>query len=832
MRHRVEPILPNRPVLRTLISVAATLLTLWLHVNDTDFVHVEGVQQATGLELLFLGAVALAVVAGLLLPKPKVSKEFDNRPPTTSQRGDQLPYVIGRRSVNPAVLWVGRRTSREERVGGGKKKGGGGGGSAKQTIYYEDGVHAFLGPGSGIFAIYQGATVIFQGPISADSTPSGSVLTDIEGNSFAVYWGEVNQPVNTSLAQEDALGVASGWPFYFYIHWLQRRLGSSATWGQISYDIECRCVGTSLPDSDCTIPDSVPGAEDGGQNGAHIIYQLFSGFPPHGVAMPTDHIDFGSLKALGILIEQEQFGQNILVVDDATCDQTTADLLNDLSVLMPEHKGRLVFMPIRPGLPVHVINPNVIVSPLPSLSIIHGEQQPDSVLFLFPDVKHQHRDTDIPTDDDSSSTMRGRKSVTEQRIPTVTNQRVATVVADRRKQILLSDGNQVGITVGMTARRLVAGHVITIPEIGEVRVTGNEIVPGSGKTALTASINSHALEPSAWDPVTPPLPPPNAFGSPDDSVVVFEAPRRYASRELALAVIRGRDDGSASNATVWVSLTGSNYVAVGNQNPSAASGRLGSDLMALPQRRIVEEGPIVALSTAAANKVLDLSTDEESWRNGRQLCIIGDEIMYLRRITALGGGNYQLEGLIRGRLHTQARDHVEVSETRVYIIPANDIVLQQDSTWGVGATLHVKCVPAGVSIDAVDAVILPLTGKAIGPPPVDNLHWTPAFDGFGIDLDFTWDYSANPGLGMGAGELPAGAVMAAPVVEGQFKVEVLSVADNVKRTVFVSTPSWTYTSTDRLADIGNDFADFKLRISNVAGTIGGYTRTYEVDKET
>lgn len=820
--------------------ISAVFLTAMLLPTN----EMEGVQQAGAFVWLALGGIALAVVGGLLIPKPKGQARFDDRPPQLVTRGQAMPYVIGRRTVSMYPVWLGRRIFREEKVSTGGKKGGGlfGGGSSKQTVVYEDGVHILtLGPASILHSILRGSEeVIFQGPISADNTPSGTQLQDLEGNSFRIYWGERNQPVNTDLGQEDALGIASRWPDIAYIQWEQRKLGSSAVWEQLNYDIETSCVGKlPLADSDCMIPPLVaasgtgseydPGSQDGGVNGAHMLYQLLTASSPHGSRLPVGYINWRSLKNLGSLAQNERLAQNVLIIDDALLRDVVAEILIDMGVFLVEEQGLLNFVPLREDDEVLEIDNNVIVSPQPTFSIDHGNLGNDRIIWLFPDVLQAFTETDITTDDDATASATLRNNSRTVRISTVTHENHASRVADRRKQLLLADANEVRLDVNRTMRRLMPGHVTTLPNIGQVRVKSVEKDLQAFKTQVTAAVDQYSLVDSAWDPSLPTAPPPPSQGGPDTVVRVLEAGRRFAGSQLAVVVLRGREAGDATQAVVYGSLNGISYTELGTEPSVAAYGKLASDFFVRPVgfrhfKRFEDSGPLLSLSSGNAARLVDLTGLDEDWRQTRQALLIGDEIMSVRRFLANGDGTYTPEGLIREQMFTQHGQYDSTNEPEVMVFEPELFTLFTHSSWSVGSTVYIKVVPKGQSIDSIQPVTIELTGKALGALPIENLQ--PRSYTGGDDIDFSWSYRLNKGSGAAAGELKAGtAVPLDPGDEGDFVVEALDTAFNVKRTEIVDDPSWTYTDSDKFLD-GIRNGDFYLRVTARSGGIGGYPRTY------
>ena len=192
-------------------------------------------------------SIGLSILAGLLLKPKNKSPIQDDKPTTLTTRGSYMPWFIGIRQVGPIFAWAGDREKRKEKASGGGK----GGGSPKQDVWYEAGWHQIgVGPIDALHHIVEGGKVIFSGPITRASHPSGSTVQIDEAQSFTVYWGEIDQPVNTFLGSASRVGVSSRWPFCAYIVWNKKRLGSSPQWQIIDYVVERRPSGAFLSQSD------------------------------------------------------------------------------------------------------------------------------------------------------------------------------------------------------------------------------------------------------------------------------------------------------------------------------------------------------------------------------------------------------------------------------------------------------------------------------------------------------------------------------------------------------------------------------------------------------
>lgn len=201
--------------------------------------------------ILLTVAIGAAILAAKLAPKPG-SPVVQDESPTQSERGAFTKLLIGRREVNPVHAWRGDRVIKKEDIGGGK---GGGKGPGKAKVFYEAGLHWLpVGPGWALHKIRQNGKVIFSGPITRTSHPSGSLVDIGKEGSFYIWWGEEDQDVDPFLSDPlrnppfsiDGSTIKSRYPYCPKIVWREKRLGLQATWPILKYEWESRVQDTDL----------------------------------------------------------------------------------------------------------------------------------------------------------------------------------------------------------------------------------------------------------------------------------------------------------------------------------------------------------------------------------------------------------------------------------------------------------------------------------------------------------------------------------------------------------------------------------------------------------
>jgi len=187
-------------------------------------------------------AVGLAALAGYLLQKKQKSLTQADAPTTIATRGTPIPVLLGLRRIGPVFGWAGDRVIRQEKVSG--AKGGLFGPTPKQDVYYEAGWHQLcVGPAWALHLIRQHGKVIWKGPITRDTHPSGSLIDVGTEGKFRIFWGERTQALNTflgSASRNPVVGITSRWPYLCSVMWEEKRLGNSPSWPLLTYDLEVK----------------------------------------------------------------------------------------------------------------------------------------------------------------------------------------------------------------------------------------------------------------------------------------------------------------------------------------------------------------------------------------------------------------------------------------------------------------------------------------------------------------------------------------------------------------------------------------------------------------
>lgn len=202
---------------------------------------------AYGLEIgAYLTIASLLLTAYTLLSqkKPKVAS-LDDALQTTATQGAFLPLVIGRWRGGPVVAFVEDTSTfaLAATQGGQTGLGKGGGGAPQPDNYTERALHLLaVGPGSELRTIYQNGKVIWSGPISPASHPSGTAIVtpDNEGT-FSVFWGFRDDPVIPGMGSSPNHGIATNYALALKVLWDSKNLGQSRQWPRLEYEFSCPC---------------------------------------------------------------------------------------------------------------------------------------------------------------------------------------------------------------------------------------------------------------------------------------------------------------------------------------------------------------------------------------------------------------------------------------------------------------------------------------------------------------------------------------------------------------------------------------------------------------
>lgn len=620
--------------------MGATMLAEMIQPQTADITI--GIAIITALSLLFLSRFLLQGIDS--------NQQFqeDDTPTTIASRGTYTNLVMGTKRIGPTFGWAGNRFTKEEVIGsaGGGKGGGGGGGNITQTVYYEDGWHILsVGPASRITSIYENGKNILSNPISKATHPSGTSV-ETEVGSFLIYWGEIDQPINSSLASSLG-GINSAWPYICYVYWSEKRLGTGPTWPVLEYDLTCLTCAENADIVGSFEP--IISSNDGGigyvhgLNPAAITYQILTAPFPHGCGLDPDLLDFTSLESTGLLFQTESLAMNLDCREgNNLATRKLQAMMLDAGFLLYDHpEGRLVHAPIRdPGSPLPIVDQDFQTQPEVEVEVVPFDDvdQVDRVIFTYKEKNFNYRDNTIEFGDDAIAEANGRYRTATIRIETVTDNITARKIANRRAPEAIGDLANIKYDVTRGASLLMPGQVFQDEEGRVVRVLATKRRLDSPSAQLDTAIDVYGL-PELSDADDPDVPNPQIPAARDKNFTFIEMPASIGGTDsIAIGVLRVRANASQAGAFVWASIDDeASFFSLGAQNAAAAGFVLTEAISASDGPDIITEGPKATSLGPDTGEVINLAAQTAEWQNGRQVCVIEDtngdvEAFFLKEI--------------------------------------------------------------------------------------------------------------------------------------------------------------------------------------------------------
>ena len=772
-----------------------------------------------GLEMaawLIIG-IGLAYLASRLLASKQENPTQDQKPSTTSERGTFIPWILGRRRVGPVIGWVGDRSITKEDpegAGGGKKDN-----TPKIDIYHEGGWHILNSiPTYELTRIYQSGKIIFEGPINSSSHPSGSLIDLGTEGKFYIYWGDHGAGVKNSYLN-GFVGVNSSWPNICFLVWNKKRLGPSAFWPQLEYEIYSKPINTVLSQTPATL--------DGGLNPAHCIAEALFAEWPNGLELDQDDWDLNSLEYVGEEAVEDITPASFMAADGEEVSGVLGGFLQDYGYMLPisQTDGKLKFVPIREPSGIIKEIKEEMLTEVPEIVTNHGERPIDQMIFVFPDRAHRFRDMTISIAADGQAEYLSHARAKRVGLRTVVDFDSAAVLAERRGQEERAGGATIKIKANHAARTLEPGEPLLCYGIDEIlRITSVKVAPKSGKVEINCITDFYAAKKS--DFIT------NEGGG----ELIFQAPAEDLAKgfveipEFFLGgvkiiygmILKIRAHNQITGSGIWLKLASdSDYTYIGFTSVLITGGLLLEELPINGPYHVIQ-GPLIDDKGPDIATIIDQT--ETNFRLGRQLMVIDQEIMFLDEITAVGG-DFRLDGILRGRYGTKQQTHAV--GTPVFIFSYDVIRAFTDSLFSVGASLDIILQPSSgagaVDFSTLTKINHSMIGKGIIPLRVPNLrvvaprHMVEAYM-TGEDITFRWSYMSSLSPGTGAGSQGYGNPVGRADIDGQFLLEIRNITDTVTlRQISTTDLEYIYSNTNLIADFGSEPSSFPVRISAIRG---------------
>jgi hypothetical protein len=558
---------------------------------------------------------------------------------------------------------------------------------------------------------------------------------------------------------------------------------------------------------------------------------LFDPFP-HGLGLDSDLFDIDSLNAVSLELEDEGLTFSLLAKDGEEALALLGGFMQDAGVMLFRHPttGVYTFETARQGTAT-AIPDDMVTDGAANAEITVQHQDPGAsrLIFVFPDVARAFRETTIAIDADGLAGRLSHHRARRVPLACVVDEDSAKVVSERRSQEEFAGAGGLTLRLNREARGAIRPNsLIELSAIDAAAANAIEV---------RAVADYYGSEPSTF---TAPSGGGTTNGSAeveaDDQATFIEVPQHLLAPgdPVTVAVLRVRAHDQVAYAIVHVSDDATTYHQLGSDYGVHTGGAL-LEAIAADDPFVIETGPTLTIAgppdTDAAD---DFSADTASWRAGRQLAVIGNEIFFVRELVAVSGTTYRLDGLIRARYDTHRATHA--IGAKVYVFGFDQVEFFTDPAIVPGASLSVKAQPIArspLSLASVTAVTKTLSGKGITPPKPCGLRVTAPVMGSasyrtGESLTFRWASRLATPLLTGAGMQGAGTAVGVGIIGDTttFEIRVYDATDALVRTETRSVPRWTYANASLQTDLGGE-TDFRVEVYQVNG--GLYSDPVELE---
>ena len=599
------------------------------------------------------------------------------------------------------------------------------------------------------------------------------------------------------------LGLQAGrWYYYYFTAVLDPtgfvvRLGTEASGDLIkAYDPATPPLGHTNPGSNGflrTFLSVVDSSSSDGVNPVHIVDQLLFAKFPFGAARDRSKFDSLSIDVAGEIIQSELIRGGVTIADGESLDGPLSSIMQDIGLMIPldPETGLYVFRLLRYEEGGPDLGPSILLE-YPEIETVRGDRPIDTVAFTYRDRARAYREVPIKVIDGGQ--LQDNEAQRAQKVPiTVTCDRDSVSrIAPRRGQEAL--GN-------LSSLKFLANHQ-TFAAVPGSRFRCSLIDPGtlfiltdikrsteSSKVELGALVDSYDPPPAVSGllaSLSLDNPPPvlQSNRNPAEALEDFyaiELPRGLASsaRRVSMFLCGSRRSSQTAAAGFWLSRDGLAFTWHGNA-PIVVRGELVGALGASDPAVDESARAFTCLLQEDAATIEDLTLNESSWRAGRQIMLIGNEVIFLRNglVTVPGSPcEGEISGLIRGRAGTEPITHAAGTPFLVFL--AHRMEEQASDVFLPGKTLHYKAV--GVenrrlqALDDVTAKTLPMIGLAMRPKTPSALRlgaFEEAYDADAASIRFDWCYHSVqfPRTGLGNQSLGDASGLSEPA--GHFVVSI------------------------------------------------------------
>lgn len=541
----------------------------------------------------------------------------------------------------------------------------------------------------------------------------------------------------------------------------------------------------------------------------------------------------GSLYDLFSLMDTEGQTASVYAENGEEAGAIVSQLMTDAGVLLPIMcDGTMGVSPIRQvdANDVIQLDEDQILHPRAEINVNHADNPVDRALYSFSDLDRKYRQSVIQIDEDGQPARSNNVKGSVVQLLTVVDFEVAATVAERRSQEDLSQKATYEVLVARGGHRIQPGKVINVPGIADyLRVVSVQLSDTSDKAVVVCVNDFYGVAAASYrQPAYDNGQVVTIIASANLQATFFELPEFLGTRGVIQVVpLRIRDGLQNTQQIVHFSSDGTSYSVIDSTFRVMSGGVIAAGhAMAADDPWEIEQGPQITLVGDAddlTEAFTDLTSTPSLWRRGVQLALIGEELFFVRKITALGGTSYRLDGLLRARYDTERAAHADAAE--VFLFTVYDLEGFTGPEISPGEDLYLKQQPfaatSPLALASVTATTKGIAGKGVVPMAPGALEVTAPYLGVpaystGEDVSFRWAYRSGELAGTGAGLQPAGSAVGVSAIRGSFEIEVYDTVDTLQATYTVTVPTWTYANATLQTDLGSE-ASFYILVRNTNG---------------
>lgn len=275
--------------------------------------------------------------------------------------------------------------------------------------------------------------------------------------------------------------------------------------------------------------------------------------------------------------------------------------------------------------------------------------------------------------------------------------------------------------------------------------------------------------------------------------------------------VNGEEAGWKGCAIYCSKDDGTNYEYVTEKTGGSTAGTAYTELGDANANYFDYKNELVVMLDNQIDDTLETLSDAELF-SGKNIAIVGDEIIQFQTATLNGDGTYSLTGLLRGMFGTEGEITNHAIGERFAIfngsLPSKDV-----EEFEIGMSQDYKAVAFGKDLADVTAESATVTAKNL--IPLAPVYIEGERDG-GSNLTITWHRRARGYQGWRDN-------VDAPLVEKTelYEVDILDGSDNVLRTIEgLTAKTYTYSATDQTTDFGSAQSSVKVKIYQISDVVG------------